>query len=254
MSSLFQYLIVILLGLIAGSFLNCVIYRLEQNKSFLKGRSFCPKCKHVLAWQDLVPVFSFCVLRGECRYCRNKISWQYPLVELFTALIFLAVFYYQLPVWAYIASLFLVVIFVYDLKHYLILDKVIYSAIVLALLVNLKLLASGQFAAFGYFIFSALGAAGFFFAIVLMSRGKWMGVGDIKLAFFMGLVLGWPNILVALFLAFISGAIMGLGLISLKKKTLKSEVPFGPFLVIGTLAAMFWGLNLVNWYLSFFYV
>ncbi|GAH44899.1 unnamed protein product [marine sediment metagenome] len=101
-------------------------------------------------------------------------------------------------------------------------------------------------------LLSAILASAFFLAIVLVSRGKWMGVGDIKLAFFIGLFLGWPNILVTLFLAFFIGAIIGVGLIATGKKTLKSEVPFGPFLVVGTFIALFWGQSIINWYLNFF--
>ena len=97
---------------------------------------------------------------------------------------------------------------------------------------------------------SALGASLFFLAIVLLSKGKWMGAGDIKLAFLMGLMLGWPNILAALFLAFMTGAIIGMILVFLGKKTLKSELPFGPFLIGSTLVALFWGEKLINWYVS----
>ena len=95
-----------------------------------------------------------------------------------------------------------------------------------------------------------MGAAGFFFLIWLISRGRWMGFGDVKLGFFMGLFLSWPNILVALFSAFFIGAIIGIGLIIAGKKTLKSQVPFGPFLVTGTFIALFWGQNLINWYIN----
>ncbi len=91
----------------------------------------------------------------------------------------------------------------------------------------------------------------FFLAIVLVSRGKWMGLGDVKLAFLMGLFLGFPNILIALFFAFLIGAIIGVGLILAKRKTLKSEVPFGPFLVTGTFIALFWGPTIIDWYLNF---
>jgi len=263
--SLFYYIFIFLLGLIAGSFLNCVIYRLENNRGFLTGRSFCPKCKHVLAWYDLIPVFSFLALMGRCRYCRKKISWQYPLVELVTGFLFVLYFWILLArrslggggdlgidlVFRFLILPFLVVIFVYDLKHYLIPDKIIYPATVLALILGFTKspLILGDFV---NPLISAIGAAAFFGAIVLVSRGKWMGVGDIKLAFFMGLVLGWPNILVALFFAFFAGAIIGLGLVSVKRKSFKSEVPFGPFLVSGTLAAMFYGQGLINWYLSLF--
>jgi len=280
MADLFFYFSIFLFGLIVGSFLNCVIYRLAPHhfspksggglgisKSFLKGRSLCPLCGHLLAWYDLIPVLSFLILKGKCRYCGKKISWQYPLVEIATGILFL------LPLlsspsfggggirwgWEYlfyslIAS-FLIIIFVYDLKHYIIPDKIIYPAIAITFLY--------QF--FGHwdlgfhwslvigiwdFIWAAVLASGFFLAIVLISHGRAMGMGDVKLAFLMGLLLGWPNILVALFSAFFIGAIIGIGLIVAGKKTLKSEVPFGPFLVVGTFIAMFWAERIMNWYLS----
>ena len=144
----------------------------------------------------------------------------------------------------------LLVIFVYDLKHYIIPDGVVFSGIAIVLIFNIRFLISGEFSVFISLILSAIGAAGFFLVIVLVSRGKWMGIGDIKLAFLMGLLLGWPGILLALFLAFSIGAIIGLGLIFLGKKTVKSEVPFGPFLVTGTLASLFLGEAIIEWYLQ----
>ena len=233
------YLFIFILGLAVGSFLNCVIYRLETGGSFLRGRSFCPHCKHLLGWQDLIPVLSFLILKGCCRYCHKKISLRYPLVEIATGLLFLLIFNFQFSIFNYLIAPFLVVIFVYDLKHFIIPDKIIYPAIAIAAICN--------FSAWP----SALGAAAFFGAIVLISRGKWMGVGDIKLGFLMGLILGFPNILVALFLAFLIGAIIGVGVIISGKKTLKSEVPFGPFLVTGTIISLFWGQKIINWYLNF---
>ncbi|MFH1841327.1 MAG: prepilin peptidase [Candidatus Nealsonbacteria bacterium] len=236
-------------GLIVGSFLNCVIYRLQEGKSFLFSRSSCPHCNHKLSWQDLIPVFSFLILKGKCRYCKKKISLQYPLVEFSTGILFVLIFnlvaigphlFYYLLI-----SCFLVVIFVYDLKHYIIPDKVIYPAIFFAFIFLFY-----QPLVFKNLIFSAISAAGFFLAIVLISKGRWMGIGDIKLAFLMGIFLGWPNIAIALFLAFFIGAIIGVGLILKKKKSLKSELPFGPFLVLGTFIALFWGEKIINWYLS----
>ena len=249
--STFFYVVIFIFGLIVGSFLNCVIYRLEEGKSFLKGRSFCPHCKHKLIWQDLIPIFSFLILRGKCRYCQKKISWQYPTIEIATGLLFLSIFIFHFSIFNLIIACFLIIIFVYDLKHYIIPDKVIYPAIIIALIFNFQFLIVNEFPIFKFSILSALGAAAFFLLIVLISRGKWMGVGDIKLAFLMGLILGFPNILVALFLAFFIGAIMGIGLIATGKKTLKSEVPFGPFLVAGTFLALFWGQDVINWYFNF---
>ncbi len=266
MLDLFFSLVVFAFGLIVGSFLNCVIYRLEKEESFLKGRSYCPYCKHGLSWKDLVPLLSFLILKGKCRYCQKQISWQYPLVEISTALLFLSIFNFQFFllrqgfggqaifnfIYYLIISSFLIIIFVYDLKHYIIPDGVVYSAIIVALIFNLQFSISNEFSIFKLTILSAFGAAAFFLLIVLISRGRWMGVGDIKLAALMGLFLGWPNILVALFLAFFIGAVIGTGLIMSGKKTLKSEVPFGPFLITGTFLALFFGQDFLNWYLNLF--
>ena len=266
-------LIVFLLGLVVGSFLNCVIYRL----ALPRGRSFCPYCKHPLSWQDLIPVLSFFILRGKCRYCGKKISWQYPLVEIATALLFLLIFNSQLTenssLLAYrelfsvlsfqdllticfllLISCFLLIIFVYDLRHFVIPDKIIYPAIGIALIYNFYQLLTTHYPLSTVLnnLYAAFGAAVFFLAIVLVSRGKWMGLGDVKLAFLMGLFLGFPNILIALFFAFLIGAIIGVGLILAKRKTLKSEVPFGPFLVTGTFIALFWGERIAQWYLDLF--
>ena len=259
------YIFIFFFGLTVGSFLNSIIYRLStgaphqllfKNEGGLS-RSFCPHCQHQLSWQDLIPIFSFLILRGKCRYCQKPISWQYPLVELATGVIFLSVFNIHNIIttcFFFLVSCFLIIIFVYDLKYYLIPDKIIYPAIATALLYNVLysyfILRTSDFIL--NTIYAAFGAAIFFLSIVLISRGKWMGVGDIKLAFFMGLFLGFPNILVALFLAFFIGAIIGVGLIMTGKKALKSEVPFGPFLVAGTFMAMFWGENIINWYLNFY--
>jgi prepilin signal peptidase PulO-like enzyme (type II secretory pathway) len=251
---IFFSLFIFVFGLIIGSFLNSIIYRLETGESFLLKRSYCPHCKHKLFWQDLIPVLSFLILKGRCRYCQQKISFRYPLIELATATLFVLIANYTFPnllVTSYwlLITCFLIIIFVYDLKHYIIPDKIIYSAIAIAVVYHLlrfDLLGRSNL------LLSAFGAAAFFLIIVLVSRGRWMGVGDIKLAFFMGLVLGWPNILVALFLAFFLGAIIGIGLIVAGKKKLKSEIPFGPFLVTGTFLAMFFGERLINWYLRFF--
>lgn len=253
MTSLFVFVF----GLMIGSFLNALIYRLEEGESVLHGRSYCPRCKHPLAWYDLIPLLSFVALRGRCRYCAKPISPQYPLVELTTGLLFL--FVYNLVglslngayLWA-IASL-LTVIFAYDLKYFLIPDKVVYLAIGLALVYQILVGVGNVEALLGATI-SALSASVFFLAIYLVSKGRWMGFGDVKLAFFMGAFLGWPDIVVALFFAFALGAVVGLLLITLKKKGLKSEVPFAPFLIMGTAIAFFFGSAIVHWYLGLFLV
>ncbi|MBZ1345436.1 MAG: prepilin peptidase [Candidatus Nealsonbacteria bacterium] len=269
----FFYPLFFFFGLAVGSFLNCLIYRLEKNEALFWGRSYCPNCRYVLSWQDLIPLFSFFLLKGKCRYCRQKISWQYPLVEISTAAIFLLIFNFFTPldnfvsngarfsifnflnlIYYWLIASFLIVIFVYDLKHYIIPDRIIYSAIGIALIFNFQFLIFNQFSIFKFSILSGLGAAIFFLTIVLISGGKWMGIGDIKLAFLMGLILGWPNILVALFLAFLLGAFIGAILLISRKKTLKSEIPFGPFLVSGTFISIFFGPQIISFYLNLFLI
>lgn len=259
MFSFINYLFIFVFGLVVGSFLNCVIYRLEKEESFLFGRSYCPCCKKTLKAIDLIPILSFLILKGKCRYCQKKISWQYPFVELGSAFLFVLVFqHFNLGldfglspdflglVFSLAIFCFLIVVFVYDLKHFLIPDKIIYLAIALALIYNFFDFKNLLF----NFLPAALGGFVFFLIIFLISQGKWLGFGDVKLVFLLGLFLGFPNILVALFLSFTIGAIIGIGLIILKRKKLKSEVPFAPFLVLGSLIAFFWGEKILNWYLS----
>jgi len=251
---------IFLFGLCIGSFLNCFIYRLEEKKK-ITGRSFCPHCKHKLSWQDLFPVFSFLFLKGKCRYCHKKISIQYPLIEIITAILFLVIFIAtpQYTIYNILNTFFLfyissalIVIFVYDLKHYLIPDKILFPAIIVALIYNL--IPPYNIQKILYVFLAAIIASAFFLVIFLISKGKWMGFGDVKLAFLMGLLLGMPNVLAALFLAFFFGAIIGLILMAFEKKSLKSEIPFAPFLIIGTFIAMFYGNQIIQWYLNFFQI
>jgi len=245
---------VFIFGLCIGSFLNCVIYRLEHKKS-LGGRSFCPKCKHVLSWKDLFPLFSWLFLGAKCRYCKKKISWQYPVLELATGLLFLLVYFtgngnfLSLLFLLYVACA-LIVIFVYDFKHYIIPDSVLFPligvSIIYGVFMNPEMMAE--------YILAAIIASGFFYAIFFVSNGRWMGFGDVKLAVFMGLLLGLKNVILALFLAFFFGAIIGLILMFLKKKGLKSEIPFGPFLILGTFVALLWGQYIIQWYANLFVI
>lgn len=238
---------VFVFGLCIGSFLNCIIYRLEQKKK-ITGRSFCPNCKHKLSWQDLFPICSFLLLKGKCRYCHKKISLQYPLVELATGILFVLLLSLGLTFntfYILVISCFFIIIFIYDLKHSLILDKVLFPAVAIALIydvINIQHLLNA--------LLAAVIASGFFLLIFLISKGRAMGFGDVKLAILIGLLLGMPNALVALFLAFFFGAVIGLALMVFKKKSLKSEIPFGPFLITGTLVTIFYGNQIIQWYLS----
>lgn len=265
----FIYLFLIFtVGLLIGSFLNVVIFRLENGEKIVNDRSRCLHCKHTLSWQDLIPVLSFIFLKGKCRYCKNKISWQYPIVEIATGILFIAIFNPEssgqysifnqylifniqyLLFWLYIIATF-IIIFVYDLKHYIIPDKVIYPAIIITLGFNLfNNIQSREFGTIFNILFAAFLASGFFYAIIIITKGKGMGGGDVKLGFLMGLILGWPLILVALSLSFILGSIIGIFLILVGKKKMKGIIPFGPFLILGTFIALFWGERIAEWYLS----
>lgn len=188
------------------------------------------------------------------------------MVELATGFLFVALFWFVLPklslvihtfellyLWAIAAIL--IAIFVYDLKHFLIPDILVYSAIGMAALWRIvEFLNIGNFEPLFNAILAGIGAAAFFLAIYLVSKGRWMGFGDVKLAFLLGVFLGWPSILVALFAAFCLGAVVGLVLIAFKKKVLKSEVPFAPFLILGTAIAFFFGSPIIHWYLNLFLV
>jgi prepilin signal peptidase PulO-like enzyme (type II secretory pathway) len=226
------------LGLVVGSFLNVVVYRLNHGLSPLRGRSLCPECKHRLAWHDNIPLLSFVWLGGKCRYCHSPISVQYPLVELTTGLLTLLIFNFQFSIFNLILTWALIAIFVSDLRYYTIPEEIVWPMIFLSLLFCLypHILISN--------LVSGLGAAGFFLLLVFVTRGKGIGLGDVKLAGLMGLALGWPKVVVAILLAFLTGAAVGVILILMGKKSLKSHIPFGPFLAAATWISLFWGSSL----------
>lgn len=241
--------IVFIFGLNIGSFLNVVIWRLHTQEGMVRKRSYCPKCKHQLSVIDLIPLVSFLMLRGRCRQCRQPIDWQYPVVEFATAAIFTSLFLRfglsdQFVVYSVYAA-FLVVVFVFDLKHYLILDRVMLPAAIVAAIGGLVLGLSWQTLLIG----AAIGG-GFFLLQFVLSNGRWIGGGDIRLGAVMGLMLGWRVTVAALFISYVMGSLGGVGLIVLGKKTWRSRLPFGVFLTLGALVCFFWGNQLVDYYLS----
>jgi len=257
MSSLISnYLIVIISGLIIGSFLNVVIWRFDDLKSIIKSRSHCPKCKKTLTWYDLIPLLSYVLLWGRCRYCKKGISLQYPLVEAGTALVLACLYYHFgfsiLSLFLALISCILIVIFAYDIL------KLQISDFLVILTASLWII----YLAIGYFfihhslfiilnsIYGALALGGFLALMVIVSREKWMGAGDIGLGAVLGALVSWPNVLVGAFSAFVLGGIFGVILIGLKKKEMQSQLPFAPFLILGMFVALFWGEKIVNWYLG----
>lgn len=246
---------IFLLGLVVGSFLNVVIYRYNTGLSVARGRSRCLACGRELRWFELVPVFSFLIQAGRCRSCRSRISWQYPAVELASGLLFVALFcrFSGLPAgwflfWlgALIWSL-LLVITVYDLRHKIIPDGLVYAFIILSLF--FALLPFGQVSLVTFLKHLVSGAVlfSFFFLLWWFSSGRWMGLGDAKLALGAGFLLGWPGALSALIFAFWSGALFGILLIALQKTKIgwKSELPFAPFIVFGLALNFFLNLNVL---------
>ena len=246
-------------GLIFGSFANVLIWRLKSGEKIVNSRSRCPHCRKQLKAIDLIPIGSFIFLRGRCRYCRQKISWQYPLVELVIGALFVLAFWVELRKlgsendWQFILTVLrdwffmviLVAIFVYDLKWYQILDQLTLPAIIGAVIFILFLKMSWL-----NLLLAGIFGLAFFFIQWAVSKGKWIGDGDLRLGFLMGVMLGWPNVAVAIFLAYIIGAIFSIGLLLRGVKKLKSQIPFGTFLSLATIIALFWGSDIVNWYLS----
>lgn len=249
-------LFIFLLGLVVGSFLNVVVYRYNTGRSVSLGRSQCLACGHELRWFELVPLFSFLFQFGRCRECKSKISWQYPLVELASGVLFVALFQHFLAVpggkilfllSAVIFSL-LLVITVYDLRHKIIPDGLVYAFIILSLVFSNFPFSQITSAIFLQHLVSGLVLFLFFFLLWWVSAGRWMGLGDAKLALGVGFLLGWPGALSAIIFAFWSGALVGVLLILLKatKISLKSELPFAPFIVLGLLLNFFFNLNVLT--------
>jgi len=234
-----------LIGIFVGSFLNVIINRLPRKETIIKGRSHCESCKKELAWYDLIPLLSFMLLRGKCRYCNKQLSLYYPIIEFSTGILFVLVYAFvnfQFSIFNFQSiSQFLIfysLIFIEDLEFGIIPDKVIFPAVILSLFYFLIVNPQSLFIN----LISAIGTCAFFLILFLITKGKGMGFGDVKLAFLLGLILGFPKIILALYLAFLTGAFVGIILILWKKKkSIREAIPFGPFLIAGALTSLFLG-------------
>jgi prepilin signal peptidase PulO-like enzyme (type II secretory pathway) len=259
------FIFVFIFGLILGSFLNCLVWRLHQNET-LGGRSYCPRCRAKISWYDNIPLLSFLLLRGRCRHCQKRISFQYPLVEVVTAILltfaFLAVFsnfltdgsgnfnFLALSVardWILICTL--VIVFIYDFRWQEVPMLVVWpiSAVILAF--NLLL---------GYSFWSLLLAAAtsgaFFLLQYLATKKRGLGEGDIWLGVLLGCSFpNLPYLVLAILMAYFIGSLVALPLLLSRKKKLKSKIALGPFLAIGAVISLIWGQSIITWYLNFFY-
>lgn len=252
-------------GLSFGSFANAAVWRLKERRDIVHERSECVHCHHQLAWYDLLPVLSWLGLKGKCRYCHKSISWQYPAVELAVAAYFVVSYFawpYQLEGWAAIAQfalwlafgLGLAILFVYDLRWYLLPDRVVFPLIGLALI---SFLIREAFQApfdlgnvISQLVLALLPIAGFYYLLYQVSKGAWVGFGDVKLGVFMGVALGWQLALLALVLANVFACLITIPGLLAKKLSRTSRVPFGPFLIAAFIVSGLAGQAIIRWYVN----
>ncbi len=237
-----------ILGSVIGSFLNVCIYRLPRKESIISPPSHCPSCNESIAWYDNIPIFGWLMLRGKCRKCGNPISPEYPIVEFVTGLLFLFTYLRYglspyLPMFLLLFSAFLVIALI-DFKHQIIPDMITLPGIAVGIAASFALNHITPKAS----IIGLLVGGGLFFLIALLSRGG-MGGGDIKLMAMIGTFVGWPGVAVTTMIGSTLGAIIGIALMIMGKKGRKSQIPFGPFLVIGAAIYILWGGHIIRWYL-----
>ncbi|MCH7641071.1 prepilin peptidase [Patescibacteria group bacterium] len=259
---------ILIAGLVVGSFLSAYTYRAPRGKSVKKGRSYCDACKNPIAWYDNIPLFSFIILKGKCRDCNQKISWRYPAIEISTALIFVAItyalancaigprssdlciFYGILGAWAMpfllLVATVLIAIFIIDLEHKIIPDEAVLALFAITVVVFILADTNTLFIR----LLAGFLASLFLLLIHIVTRGRGMGLGDVKLALFGGIILDWPQTATWLFVSFVLGSIVGLVLIALKKAAFGKQIPFGPFLVVSLGIILFWGNTITDWLFS----
>jgi len=249
-------IIIIIFGLIIGSFLNVLIYRLPRKIPFSKGRSFCPNCKKKIFWFDNIPLLSFIILKGKCRNCRKNISPRYPIVELVTGLLTILIFNQFFPpiagtrpiidlVLTLLISWSLIVVFFIDIDFQIIPDEIlVFQIIILSLgyIIGFIFFPGQSFFDVIFFpIIAGIGSFIFLFLIFYFTKGRGMGFGDVKYAFVMGYFLGFPKAVLSFYLAFLTGAFIGIILIINGKAKFGQKIPFGPFLALSTFICSLWG-------------
>ena len=249
-------ILIIVIGLIIGSFLNVCIYRLQKHVSISKPRSYCPNCKHQLKIWENIPVLSFLLLRGKCSNCKIRISLRYPLVEILTALVFVVIYYYfdiTIETFSLMAFFSIVIIITFiDIDVQLIPNNLL----IISILPIFVFIFINQSSLYLSHIIGAILLALLFLIIgyfgKLIYKVDSMGMGDVKYAAVIGLLLGWEKGILAFIIAFFSAAAIIVIVSMFKKLSRKQRIPFGPFLSIGCFVAFFWGTNILNWYLGFY--
>lgn len=268
--------VLVILGLCLGSFVNALVWRLRKqsemgNKkkpksnsaySVIKGRSMCVHCRHELAPNDLIPVFSWIMLHGRCRYCKKRISGQYPAVELVTAFLFVFSYVYwpniltgleiiQFGLWLICLTGFMALI-VYDLRWMILPNKIIFVLYGFAgLNVLIEIAQQKSFTPLGGAVFGVLVGGGIFYVLFQLSSGRWIGGGDVKLGFLLGALVASPiQALLVLFIASLLGCLAVIPLLTLGKASRTSRIPFGPFLIVATVVVMLFGKSISGWYLA----
>ena len=257
--------LVFIFGTLIGSFLNVLIYRLPIGLDFVKTNSMCTSCKHRLHWYDLFPLFSWLFLGGKCRYCKAKISAQYPIVEALNAILYVLIYLFlcggngidglnlKLVGYMVVASCLVVTAWI-DFKHQIIPDSMWISIFVGGIFIVIDAVINGEFSK-EYIISKLIGLftiSGLFLIVGLLSGGRAMGGGDVKLMAAAGFVLGWKAVIVSLFLGAFSGVLFSIGRKIILKKEMRGVIPFGPFLAIGIMLAAFVGEKIFNMYLDMF--
>ncbi len=257
--ALFKIIAVFILGLIFGSFGQVVMER-GQNKKSLNGRSKCDSCEKKIAWYDNIPLLSYVLLKGKCRSCGDKISWRYPATELLFGVVFVLVAWQKGFIFGWLdqkelidtifylaISFVLLVILIWDLRYMIIPDGLVVGGLVLAViyfgyryLISPDFLMSVNTDLTRNFL-GGLIVGGFFYILFMISRGRWIGGGDVKLGFLLGFLVGWKMSYLFLMLAYILGAIPAVYLLLTKKVTAKTKIPFGPFLILAGFILMLWG-------------
>lgn len=251
-----DYIFVFIFGMVVGSFVNVVAYRVPLGRPVAGGRSKCPDCRAVIAWYDLIPVISFFALGARCRRCRARISWFYPFGEIASGLIFLAAFYYSEPFslsyWlftVFILEIFLA-LFLTDLKYLILPDIIILAgvtgAVFYGILEKLGLVQLSYHILSINNLTSALAFASIFYIFWLMSEGKWLGLGDAKFVGLIGLLFGYLGGLLVLYLAVAIGGIVGLTLLITHQADFKTKLPLGSFISLAAAAYVFTGPSLAQ--------